>query len=661
MATLAVRNNNPGNLRDVKTGAFRQFATQEEGYAALLNDLDAKRTGATRTGLNGNSSLSQFASVYAPAGDNNNPTQYANNLASKLGSNAPIGQQDIGKLAVAIAQNEDPSAAQHSAGGSPGFISDAQMAQMQGGGTPAPSGGSTGNAPGFISDADFASMGGQQPAPAPTPAPNVPNAVGTPPGQFNSYSLSGRGEEPQNKGVVGFLGSVAKAIAEPVVNMIARPGQLVQHTLGGDTQPIEGKFLGLDITDPYSRGFSEVGKDVGRGIETVSLGLPIKGLGSAAGVGATQGLGSSIASQGLAESFTTPQGLTNTALNTGVGAIAGGATYGATKAIGGAIKGAGDLMSGKTATQAREGIYKAYESALNLNVSERGFENRTGKDLARVLLDNNAPLGRYDNGTLDASDAIKILRDKLAPLNTEASDLLNNPQGVVHNIHFGNVYDQVAKRINESTFTQTQKNAMLREAKQLIAAEVQQHGLEITPAVSDKIKQGFWNTTFNRSVTSRDALTSNTNYLVGNTLKDLEEKAIAGTDAGDVLGGINKQRSDYIDAIKRLSKLDGVKLLKGGRLGNMWGGLIGSIAAGATGGGPGAVLAGDFFGSKAAQFINNPAFKIGAAKARQSVLNGIPISKTAGQGMGVVGAGLKNAAGTAARFGQPAANTFLGQ
>jgi hypothetical protein len=89
---LGLRNNNPGNLRFInQQGAsmgeknFAKFNTLEEGFNALVNDVKAKQTGNTRTGLNGNSTLAQFFKIYAPSADNNNPEAYANTVAKKLG------------------------------------------------------------------------------------------------------------------------------------------------------------------------------------------------------------------------------------------------------------------------------------------------------------------------------------------------------------------------------------------------------------------------------------------------------------------------------------------------------------------------------------------------------------------------------------------------
>lgn len=106
---LPQRNNNPGNLKDT-SGSFKVFSSPEQGFQALKNDLMAKMTGATSTGLTANSSLLDFSKVYAPSSDNNNPTQYAQNLAKQLGvsSDTKIGtlKNRVDDFANAIAQNE---------------------------------------------------------------------------------------------------------------------------------------------------------------------------------------------------------------------------------------------------------------------------------------------------------------------------------------------------------------------------------------------------------------------------------------------------------------------------------------------------------------------------------------------------------------------------
>ncbi len=104
MATLADRNFNPGNLRDTQTGNFRQFPSENEGYSALMNDLQAK------VNNNPNATLYDFSQKYAPASDKNDPAQYTVNLANQLGVTPTTKiselQQRIPDWAKAIAKNE---------------------------------------------------------------------------------------------------------------------------------------------------------------------------------------------------------------------------------------------------------------------------------------------------------------------------------------------------------------------------------------------------------------------------------------------------------------------------------------------------------------------------------------------------------------------------
>ena len=111
MANLPTTNNNPGDLRDVGqqgasqgAGGFASFATPQAGYAALLNDVQAK------INAHPDWTLGDFSSTYAPASDNNNDAQYTANLANQLGvaPNAKISslEPEIGKFAEAIAHNE---------------------------------------------------------------------------------------------------------------------------------------------------------------------------------------------------------------------------------------------------------------------------------------------------------------------------------------------------------------------------------------------------------------------------------------------------------------------------------------------------------------------------------------------------------------------------
>lgn len=84
MAYSTTKNNNPGNIRG-KDGNFLTFKTPLEGQIAMYNDLTGKISGNTKTGLNGDSTLYQLISKWAPAADKNDPAGYTAFVANKLG------------------------------------------------------------------------------------------------------------------------------------------------------------------------------------------------------------------------------------------------------------------------------------------------------------------------------------------------------------------------------------------------------------------------------------------------------------------------------------------------------------------------------------------------------------------------------------------------
>ena len=81
--TLADRNNNPGNIRPVGGGGFRAFGSAIEGWTAMKNQLMRYFTGKT-TGRR-LQTIMDIVSTWAPAGDNNDPQQYARQVAGWMG------------------------------------------------------------------------------------------------------------------------------------------------------------------------------------------------------------------------------------------------------------------------------------------------------------------------------------------------------------------------------------------------------------------------------------------------------------------------------------------------------------------------------------------------------------------------------------------------
>ncbi len=218
MDTLANRNNNPGNLRDTKTGEFRNFSTPQEGYAALLNDLQAKQTGTTTTGVGPSSTLADFSKVYAPAGDKNDPAQYTANLANhmKVRPDAQLKDLNLGAWADSIAHAEGYKS---QTSGRKTFSS--AIAEIQ----------------------------------------------------------KDRPAEPEKK--EGFGKSLLKSVVKSPLTILARPVQAVAGLMGASNQKIDDvtKSVFGDFIAPTPKGALDVGKDILRAGETVATGYgAIKGV-----------------------------------------------------------------------------------------------------------------------------------------------------------------------------------------------------------------------------------------------------------------------------------------------------------------------------------------------------------------------------------------------
>lgn len=102
-------NNNPGNIRDKKTGNFMSFNTPEEGAAAMRQDLMAKIIGNSpamdsHPELGKEPTLSKLINVYAPKGDNNDTSAYIKFITEKTGikSDQVLTPLDVPKLQAAM-------------------------------------------------------------------------------------------------------------------------------------------------------------------------------------------------------------------------------------------------------------------------------------------------------------------------------------------------------------------------------------------------------------------------------------------------------------------------------------------------------------------------------------------------------------------------------
>ncbi len=471
----------------------------------------------------------------------------------------------------------------------------------------------------------------------PPPAPTISPTEDVPKQGFFSSLLQGAQD-------------VGKSIASPILGVASLP---FQAGLAG-----YNAITGQHIEDPTQQGGLPVAglgntpvtpldleKKAGDIAQVGGMALPGTGAIGTTLMGGLMGAGGA-----MSKGEDLPSVLGSGALGAGTGlALGGAARLGGEflKSIGGKISGAGFL-------DAMSGLRDAYSKVLNLPAGERLFENRTGKDLAQVLIDHSAPLGKYENGTLNTMGAIEKLQPELDILNEQANKLLAG-EGVVGNISMEDIYKSVVNRINNTKMPASQAKSMIKEAQQYLADETEKYGVDVTPQVADKIKQGFQNAVFKKATNIKDKLSNDVQYLISDEFKNATEKAVAGTDAGDVLGKLNAQRSDLIDAIKRLTNADGVRLVRGGRLGNMIGGLIGT-GVGATTGNPFMALGGDYFGTKAAEFLNNPATRIGWANLKKEMIEKTPGMITGGlkKGAPLAGKALSATGKVLSRSARPA-------
>lgn len=118
MQPVSVRNNNPGNLVDPRTGQIKRFDTPQQGQAALEQDLQGKLSGASPAykAKFGDAPVSPLtlAETWAPANAPGNSlestTNYARHIANTLGIDVgdtiPNTPENLNKVARAITEFE---------------------------------------------------------------------------------------------------------------------------------------------------------------------------------------------------------------------------------------------------------------------------------------------------------------------------------------------------------------------------------------------------------------------------------------------------------------------------------------------------------------------------------------------------------------------------
>ena len=291
MDTPAVRNQNMGNLKDPSTGSFRSFSDPIDGKAALYNDLTSKMTGTSTTGINGGSSLLDFANTYAPKSDKNDPVQYAANLANKMGisPDTKIGtlMPRIDDFASAVASNEDPSAVYKSHTPIQGMTQ--EQPQEQSAYNPKPFSNPSGN-PSGVGTVDYS--GSSTPTPIKSDSQTSPSIGDIASGRItdasnaiSDYASGKQGAVSTGLQVVGAVAGGAGDLVNKAVEatpVLGTAFKWIEKTIGSGindfTKTDYGQSVVNQISD-FAQQHPELSKDIGAGIN-IATAIPIlKGFG----------------------------------------------------------------------------------------------------------------------------------------------------------------------------------------------------------------------------------------------------------------------------------------------------------------------------------------------------------------------------------------------
>lgn len=592
----ALENNNPGNLKYVgqqgatNNGGFAKFSTPDDGYIALMNDLHGKLTGATSTGLTPTSTLSEFASKYAPSSENDTDgyvLKLANQLKVSPDTKLQALQSRVPDLANAIAQNEDVN-----------FASKYKI-----------------NVP------QDSSQGYN---PTPFSNPDQESSLGT---------LGSASQQPQdngaiNGGVGGVVQGIARGLASPFLRMGANLENAYKMSQGQQVDPnAPVNVLGNNAVNDYFGAQTPIGqkqgdfagnvKDaLGIGLQAASsvavpeLGGALKGAtvggkilsGALTGakVGATGG-----AMYGAGNALSENKGVLGTLGDTAVGAATGGIGGGA---LGGLL--AGPMAIKNKIWPSDNTIIQNRTQALNdvvgnnsplRNLVENGKKN--GIDIPTFVGEQNLLTDAVDkNGTihtLQSGGAVDQMQEFMKPIEATVGQSLER-EGKY--IPMTDLATELENKIRSSGLHGDTLTSALEKAQKELAgyqSEVvggslgQQYGKDNIPlSLLHYAKAQIYAQKSNAYLNPQSSVVEKT---IAKALKDIIEKH-----SELPVEKLNGELAKYIAVTKFLKKLDGKKAI-GGRLGKYFaetlGGIVGNSVVGPVGGIAGVEAAGKIHGN----------------------------------------------------------------
>lgn len=401
-----------------------------------------------------------------------------------------------------------------------------------------------------------------------------------PEGSFLAGQAPWEVEQPKKD---GFVKSLYKSIAEPVANIVARPIQLGQTLLGA--KPLEGTYAGLDINVPQNT--RDVVKDIGRGAETIALGIGgggtvgavktglkgllkegIKqeakvGLKSGALVGFGQGL-EKASEEPPEKAFETV--FSSTALGGVLGTVTGGILGGATPLV---AKGVSGIKKFANVGELQSKLADGYRKILNPTARQLKADKRFGNDSFEFLAKEaqDLPLQVNKDGRVVADDAIEMLRQKYTAEATAYKPIIRNSGKYI------DIDEAIAKAKRQAR--QEFDGSDLTRAEKQIEDEVNAFlansptDVNVTPSGkrmvsldrADDIKTYSWGRGKGWG-TPEAEVWNDTNNLIGHALKDAIEKELPNAP----IKAMNKRLGQWKNAIDMLERRNAQVSGSGGKL-----------------------------------------------------------------------------------------------
>ena len=419
----------------------------------------------------------------------------------------------------------------------------------------------------------------------------------------------------------GFFTSVYKSLFAPVANLIARPGQAVQSALG--QEPSTGKFLGLDITAPQTA--MDVLKDVGRGLETVAVGVTGGGS-SILKAGLKQGIKAGVKEGAIIGAKSSPllgagqsltggetdirQILKDTAVSTAIGIPT-------TAVLGGIVPGVGGIAKQFTKKNAQEELGTILRDTGAKYVKPQAIlekaEQISKTDPIGVLqMYGKNIVPDMKGGGADTTEAQAFLKKKISELSTlRNEDLFLSNERVPLQGYRKYAEELVDAQNWSDSKKQVVKNDVAKIFNEMDATYAKSpknvNGIELQELNTLKTEQTGLSKSYNNKAPRFDY---DAHGIAGKAARDLIELL---TDS-DTTKELNKLIQSHYDAIDFMDAINGKKV-QGGNLSKLGlkigGNIIGAVAGSASGnpiigGVAGNIIAGKISDIIQSNFITNP-------------------------------------------------------